>query len=442
MSLIRIFWTARTGRRILFAASAALALSSSAFAQEIVSVSPDITIDLGAGIIPTDEDVAVDNQLGVVVLENLGSIPDASDVVALALDVNGDRLIAFDTTTALAGGVIARAGDVIRYDGAAYSIEFDATAAGITGGVATDASSLTSGGLLLSFDTTVDLAGGLVVADEDLVDWDGTSFGLVFDGSAEGVDSALDVDGAQDLGGGTYLLSFDTSGEVGGVVFDDEDVVRFDGAIWSLEFDASAANSAWSAADLDAVMVPEPRVVAGLVAGLALLAGFRRRRHVTTAAGVLMMVAFLIAPVARAADGVAEISEACAALTGCFSGDAAGYPVTIDGSAGGSYRLTSNLIMPDENTDGIVVSSSDIGIDLNNFAIIGIACLGAITDCTPASGLGSGVERTSSLVRGVSVKNGSITGMGLYGVLLGNQAEISGLRVRWNRVDGINASTG
>jgi hypothetical protein len=236
-------------------------------AQEVVSASPDVTIDLGASVIAADEDVAIDNQLGIVMLEDLGALPDASDVVALGLAVNGDRLFSVDTTTALSGGVVARPGDVVRYDGAAYSIEFDALAAGLPRGVATDATSLSPGGLLLSFDTTVDLGGGLVVADEDLVRWNGSSFSLVFDGSAEGIDSALDVDAAQDLGGGVLAMSFDTTGQVGGIVFDDEDVLRFDGTSWTLEFDASAANPNWAAADLDAVMVPEPSV------GLLLLFG-------------------------------------------------------------------------------------------------------------------------------------------------------------------------
>ncbi len=230
-----------------------------ASAQEVVSTSPDITIDLGASVIAADEDVAVDNQLGVVVIENLGSLPDASDVTALGLDVNGDRFISFETTTALSGGVVARPGDVVRYDGAVYSIEFDASAAGLPDGVRTDATSLSASGLLLSFDTTVDLGGGLVAADEDLVAWNGTSFGLLLDGSAAGIAAALDIDSAQDVGGGQFLVSFDTSGQVGGVVFDDEDILRFDSLnfSWSLEIDHSATSSSWAAADLDAFMVPE-----------------------------------------------------------------------------------------------------------------------------------------------------------------------------------------
>jgi hypothetical protein len=258
-----------------------LVLTHDANAQNVVSASPDITIDLGASLIVSDEDVAVDNQLGIVVLENIGALPVESEVVALGLDVNGDRLISFDTTTSLAGGIVARPGDVIRYDGATYSIEFDASAAGLPAGVATDATSLSRNGLLLSFDTTVDLGGGLVVADEDLVDWDGSTFGLLFDGTAAGVDAALDVDGAQDIGGGRFLISFDTTGEIAGLVFDDEDIVRYDGVTWTLEFDASAANANWAAADMDAVMVPEPGILGLLGAGCSLLFAFDRRRKRT-----------------------------------------------------------------------------------------------------------------------------------------------------------------
>jgi hypothetical protein len=250
-----------------------------ATAQEVVSASPDITIDLGASIVTADEDVAVDNQLGVVMLENLGAIPDASDVIALGLAANGDRLIAFDTTTLLLGNVVARPGDVVRYNGASYSIEFDAAAAGVPTGVLTDATSLAPGGLLLSFDTTVDLGGGLIAADEDLVRWNGSSFSLAFDGSTEGLDTSLDIDGAQDLGGGSFLMSFDKAGTISTVHFDDEDIVRFDGAVWSMEFDASAADSDWAAADMDAMMVPEPSAGLMLLAGAMGLAGFAVRRR-------------------------------------------------------------------------------------------------------------------------------------------------------------------
>lgn len=159
------------------------------------------------------------------------------------------------------------------------------------------------------------------------------------------------------------------------------------------------------------------------------------------------LVAALLSPIfvvpASASDGALEINQTCAVRTGCFSGDAAGFPVTIDGTAGRGYRLTSDLIVPDENTDAIFVSTDDIGVDLNGFTIRGpVTCSGSPLACTPSSGIGSGVKRVSLTNRGISVKNGSITGMGQYGVLLGEQAEVLNLRVRWNRSIGIFATSG
>lgn len=145
---------------------------------------------------------------------------------------------------------------------------------------------------------------------------------------------------------------------------------------------------------------------------------------------------------ALAVDGVAEISHVCAVQSGCFAGDTAGYPVTIDGTGGRSYRLTSDLIVPNANTDGIFVSSSGVTIDLNGFEIVRSGCENSTTNCTPASGSGSGVARSSTTTHGISVKNGSITGMGSYGVFLEDQAEVSGLRARWNRVYGIRTGDG
>jgi len=156
---------------------------------------------------------------------------------------------------------------------------------------------------------------------------------------------------------------------------------------------------------------------------------------------MLIFLLLLSAAPALAVDGVLEINHTCAVQTGCFAGDSPGYPVFIDGSAGRSYRLTSDLIVPNENADGILFNTSDIGIDLNNFAIIGAGCVGSVTNCTPTSGTGSGIERNSALNRGVSVKNGSVTGMGRFGVFIGDQAHITNLSVRWNREDGINTSS-
>ncbi len=156
---------------------------------------------------------------------------------------------------------------------------------------------------------------------------------------------------------------------------------------------------------------------------------------------VLFATFLVLAPSAFASDGVLEINPACAVHTGCFSGDTPGYPVTIDGSAGRSYRLTGDLIVPDEFTDGITVSANDVGIDLNNLSIVRAGCENTTTDCTPTSGFAAAVRRTSTSYSGLSVRNGSTVGMG-YGVLLSLQAEVTNVRARWNRIDGISTGIG
>lgn len=150
----------------------------------------------------------------------------------------------------------------------------------------------------------------------------------------------------------------------------------------------------------------------------------------------LILLAFVWPVSALAADGVLEINQSCAAV-GCFSGDSAGLPVTVQ--ATGSYRLTSNLLVPDATTDGIKVSAHGVSIDLNGFEILGpVTCSGNPPVCTPSTGSGSGVETTTNGINGVSVRNGRITGMGNYGVYLGSQAEVTALRLRNNRSSAIS----
>ncbi len=145
----------------------------------------------------------------------------------------------------------------------------------------------------------------------------------------------------------------------------------------------------------------------------------------------------LLSSTTFAVDGVLEINHTCAVQLGCFSGDSAGYPVTIDGSAGGSYRLSSNLIVPGLFTHGVQITSPSISIDLNGFEIVRAGCEQAIADCTPEDGSGIGVSGGTDY-RGISVRNGSITGMGKFGVgLWGEQAIVEGVRARWNRNGGI-----
>jgi hypothetical protein len=261
---------------LLLAASAGAAPP----APDFLALSPDIAVEFSS-VTLEHRDVALDNLLGVVVAEDLGVLPGAADVTGYHLAGNGDRLFSLDITAALPGPLTAAPGDVVRYDGTTYTLEFDSEAEGIPHGVSTDAVSQTlAGKLLLSFDTTVDL-GSFTAEDEDLVEFDGGSFALVFDGSAAGLDANLDLNGAHDRFAGFLALSFDSSGQVGGIDFDDEDVLQYDSGAgtWSLLVDYSAVQASAPPVDAHAIAVPEPGALLSLLCGIFFLSALPRTRN-------------------------------------------------------------------------------------------------------------------------------------------------------------------
>jgi hypothetical protein len=261
---------------VLLAAALIPGLAAGLTPIDSADLSPDVTVTLDSQTI-TDEDVASDDlPSGTITKVLLGALPEASDLSAYHALGGGGYLLSFDITVALAGDVTAHPGDVVRYDGAIYTIEFDASAESVPDGVRTDAVTMSAGGnLVLSFDTTVALDSSTYF-DEDLVEFDGASFSSFFDGSAAGLDSALDIDGAHVFGStGNLAISFDTSGSIGGVDFDDEDVLEYDptGPTWEMAWDASVERAEWEAgADVNAVyFVPEPSPLLMLAAGAGML---------------------------------------------------------------------------------------------------------------------------------------------------------------------------
>src|SRR5438046_155584 len=91
-----------------------------------------------------------------------------------------------------------------------------------------------------------------------------------------------------------------------------------------------------------------------------------------------------------AVDGVVLIDQNRALAGGVTPGDAPGFPVTL--SVAGSYRLSGNLTVPDENTNAIVVSADNVTIDLNGFSILGpVVCSGNPVSCNFTTGTGTGV---------------------------------------------------
>lgn len=134
-----------------------------------------------------------------------------------------------------------------------------------------------------------------------------------------------------------------------------------------------------------------------------------------TGVGIALFGSALIADTAFAEEGVVEINQACALSGGCLNGDGAGFPVSI--SVAGSYRLTSNLVLPDANTTGITLTASNISIDLAGFAIIGPGLVG----------VGHGIDHQIGFE--VRIYGGSVLGVGADGIRTNGRSSVADMRI-------------
>jgi hypothetical protein len=278
-------------RPLLDGFALALFVAASAVAQNRVDFAPDITAPLGSApsLVVNDHNLAHDNAAGGVTgfLIPAGALPANVEIAGYHPLASGITLLALDTTTFLPGlpaGSPAEPRDVVAYTPTTglFSFFFDGSTVGVPANAHIDALSV-NGALepQLSFDTSVTLPGVGAVDDEDIVVYTGGVFVMAYDGSAAGVASALDVDAIQAMTGPAgFLVSFDTSGSIGALTFDDEDVLRFDSGLgtYAMYFNGSISDPAdWPRADLSAL--PEPSLVSALAAGAALLTGANRWRR-------------------------------------------------------------------------------------------------------------------------------------------------------------------
>ena len=123
---------------------------------------------------------------------------------------------------------------------------------------------------------------------------------------------------------------------------------------------------------------------------------------------VLPLLTLTLAPPVFASDGVLEINQTCAVNTGCFPGDAPGFPVEI--VTAGSYALTGDLTLS-STVDAVLVSADRVSLDLRGFSIrcIVFGCLNGI----------NATDRADLRLRG-----GSIAGFSLRGVIAGSNARV------------------
>jgi hypothetical protein len=93
----------------------------------------------------------------------------------------------------------------------------------------------------------------------------------------------------------------------------------------------------------------------------------------------------------------------------------------------GSYILTGNLQPTSGASDGIQVKVSNVTIDLNGYSIIGPS----------QSGIGVGVNAAAQ--NNVTVKNGSVSGMGGSGVAVGTYGVVRNVTATGNGTSGSGA---
>lgn len=132
----------------------------------------------------------------------------------------------------------------------------------------------------------------------------------------------------------------------------------------------------------------------------------------------------LVTSGARASDGALEINQACAVDTGCFPGDAPGFPVEI--TQPGRYVLTGNLTIAGIGADAVLLAADFVTLDLVGFGIIG-----------PGQGVGDGISDAGG-AQHVVVHDGFVTAMGGHCVDLdGGRQRVEGMTIEGCGGDGI-----
>jgi hypothetical protein len=217
----------------------------------------DTTISIGSpSLTLRPSQTASDLLAGTVTQVNIGTVLDGVAVVAYHRLTNGNHLLVLDSTAVL-GGVTFGPRDVILYNGSTYNSYFPGASHNIPDGVRISGIALVNDTiLLLSFDSTV-LLSSITFKSTDIAQWSGSAYSLFFDSAAKGASSGPVLQDFHYLDSNTHLLlSFDTSGTVGGVSFDRSDVLEYTPGTpgtWEINYRGSTHANGWKSANLTAL---------------------------------------------------------------------------------------------------------------------------------------------------------------------------------------------
>lgn len=131
--------------------------------------------------------------------------------------------------------------DLILFNGASYSVWFKGQDYGIPPEVNLNAVYIISADpkdFLFSLEENALLPGAKDVADEDIIRFQGDSFSLFLDGSEIGIPAVADVDAIgmiPDSSPSIHVFSLDSSAVIGGILYEDSDLIAYNGErLWKI----------------------------------------------------------------------------------------------------------------------------------------------------------------------------------------------------------------
>lgn len=216
--------------KAMLSLAVACAASFAATASSTYFITPDTPADLG-GATYLASDIAEAN--GATYTLEL-ALPAAARIDALARRP-GDWLFSLESAATL-DGTLYDPRDVVRFDGVAYSLFLSGAAQGIPSTANVDAIAVSGpgGALLVSVDAPATI-GGIDVDPGDLLSLVGGVFTMRFDASAHAVPipRGVDVTGVDETEGG-LLVSFDVPVALAGLMYLPGDIARIEPGGFSL----------------------------------------------------------------------------------------------------------------------------------------------------------------------------------------------------------------